>query len=365
MSKDWNQIRSNYQLPQNRTYLNSASFGAMSDRTIQVQMECLTSWQKEGNHLNERANQAAVTIKDEILNLTNARQHEVALVSDVSTVMNQLADLLKHDKNKVALLKEDYPATSVPWIVRGFEISWVERKDYNYLIEDIEEVILAGADVLVMSWVMYNTGAVLDLKTIGDLCKKNGVVFIVDATQGLIANPIDLTEVHVDVVLASAFKWMLGGYGIAIAMASKAFVMDHEIRLAGQNTIISNEKDVTDRENYRNGIERLELGHAKIQQILALENAILELKTIGLAPIIQRTFALRDYLKSGLESIGIEVITPGPGSSSILMIKSTKERVAKLQNASIDHTARHNLIRLGLYFYNNENDLNRLIQCLK
>ncbi|WP_456461819.1 aminotransferase class V-fold PLP-dependent enzyme [Reichenbachiella sp.] len=364
MSIDWNQIRSRYQLPNQRIYFNTASFGAMSNQTVQVQMECLELWQSEGNRLNKRTTEAAKKIRKEVLDLTNAKNHGVAIVPDVSTAMNQLAEVLK-DKKKVALLKTDYPATSTPWMARGFDIEWVERRGFGFELEDIEEAITNGSEILVLSWVMYNSGVRLDLKAIGELCKKHEVVFIVDATQGLVANPLDLSEIHVDIVLASAFKWMLGGYGISVAIASDEFISNHNIPFAGQNTIIDNEKDVEVIDNYRQGIERLELGHFKIQQVLALESSLLELKHIGFENIHDRTIRLRDCLIDSLRAIEVDVITPEPLSSNILMIKGSPERVASLEEANVDFTFRHGLIRLGVYFYNNEVDIQRLIQALK
>ncbi|WP_420580824.1 aminotransferase class V-fold PLP-dependent enzyme [Reichenbachiella sp.] len=364
MSIDWNQVRNNYQLPKQRTYFNSASFGAMSNQTVQVQMDCLRLWQHEGNRLNERTSEAVKKIRNEILDMTNARHHGVAIIPDVSTAMNQLAEVLQ-DKRKVALLKSDYPATSAPWLARGFEIEWVERKGFGFELCDIEDAIANGSKILVLSWVMYNSGTCLDLKAIGEMCKKHGVVFIVDTTQGLVANPLDLSETHVDIVLASAFKWMLGGYGISIAIASDEFVSNHNIPFAGQNTIIDNERGVDEEDNYRQGIERLELGHFKIQQVLALENALLELKELGFENIQERTVQLRDYLLKSLKMIDVEVITPAPMSSNILMIEATPARVERLKQSNIDFTFRHGLIRLGFYFYNNEKDVDRLIQALK
>lgn len=364
MTVDWNQVRSNYQLLNLRSYFNTASYGAMSNQTVQIQKECLDLWQQEGNRLNERTNEAVNWIRREILHITNAKNHGIAIIPDVSTGMNQLAEVLR-DKRKVALLKTDYPATNVPWMAKGFEIEWVEREGFGFEISQIETAIINGAEILILSWVMYNSGMRLDLKAIGELCKKHQVVFIVDATQGLVANSLDLNETHVDIVLASAFKWMLGGYGISIVVASDEFVSNHHIPFAGQNTIIDNERNVEEENNYRKGIECLELGHFKIQQVLALENALKELKDIGYDNIQERTLELRIQLVDSLKNAGIEVVTPAPLSNNILMIEATPRRVANLEKANIDFTFRHGLIRLGVYFYNNEMDIQRLISALK
>ncbi|MEO9966688.1 MAG: aminotransferase class V-fold PLP-dependent enzyme [Reichenbachiella sp.] len=360
---NWEQIRAKYQLANQRIYFNTPSFGAMSDQTAKVQKDCIDLLQTRGNQLNERAAEASKVVRQLMHEMTNAQHHEIAIIPDVSTAMNHLAEMLS-EKKKVALLKSDYPATSAPWMLRGFDIEWIERNELGYEIEDIEQAIINGAEVLVLSWVMYNTGALLDLRAIGTLCRKYDVVFIVDATQGLAANPLDLTEVHLDVLLASAFKWMVAGYGIALAIASHEFTSRYEVIAAGQNTMISAEKEANDLSNYRAGIERFELGHAKIQQVLALENALLELKAIGFSNILQRTAQLGNLLREKLLANGVEIMSPNPASANILMIEATDDRIEKLKNADVEFTHRHGLIRLGAYFYNDEGDINYLIDQL-
>ncbi|UXX78348.1 aminotransferase class V-fold PLP-dependent enzyme [Reichenbachiella carrageenanivorans] len=360
---DWSEIRQRYQLVNQRTYFNTPSFCAMSDRTVAVQVDCLELFQTKGNQLNEQAQQAAEEIRQIVLELTHTDDHEVAIIPDVSTAMNHLAELL-HDCKKVALLREDYPAASSPWIVRDFDITWVERRDMAYDLKEIEDVLKSGVQVLALSWVMYNSGAILDLQAIGELCKQYDVIFIVDGTQGLVAQDLDLSKAHIDVMLVTAFKWMLAGYGIGVAIARKGFVAKHPIRVAGQNTIVNGEKSAEDLTNYRSGIERFELGHAKIQQVLALACALNELKSIGFEMIQQRTAELMGVLRSSLQEGGIDILTPAVASANMLVIEGTAERADQLKQAGIDFTYRHGLIRLGIYFYNNETDISRLIQAL-
>lgn len=363
MSVDWNQIRANYQLPNQKVFFESPYFGAMSDATVETQIECLKSLQSNGSTMYDITMQKAAEIRKMTLALTNASNHQVALIPDVSTAMNHLAEMLV-DK-KVLLLSEDFPSVTTPWVARNCTISWVEREGYDYPLDKIEQRLKGGAEVLAMSWVMYNSGLKLDLKALSEMCQQHGVTLIVDATQGLGANDLDLSEIAIDVLLATGYKWLLAGYGTGVAIASKNFEEKHTFQMAGQSAILDGTKGVNNLSNYVSGIRRFELGHVKTQQVFALHQSFKELTEIGFVNIQERTKTLHALLIKDLAAINVEVLTPNPRSANILMIAGNEQRVKDLREANIAFTYRHGLIRLGVYFYNNEKDIQRLILALK
>ncbi|MEP2025928.1 MAG: aminotransferase class V-fold PLP-dependent enzyme [Reichenbachiella sp.] len=363
MTINWNQIRANYQLAREKVYFETPYFGAMSDATVEAQVQCLNNLQSMGSTKYSETIRKAEEIRQKLLEITNAQDHQAALISDVSTAMTHLAEMLS-DK-KIALLDHDFPSVTAPWIGRKCEIHWVERSGLNYSLEKIEEQLKNGAQVLALSWVMYNSGLKLDLKVISEMCQKHGVLLIVDATQGLGAHSIDLTEIPIDVLIATGYKWFLAGYGTGIAIARKDFEEKYEFQMAGQSSIIDGKKNIEDLNNYVSGIKRFELGHIKTQQVFAFHQSLSELSTIGFENIQKRTKELHTLLVDELNKINIEILTPSPMSSNILMIDGSESRFKSLTAANVAFTHRHGLIRLGVYFYNNEKDIERLIHALK
>lgn len=360
---DWDNVRTNYQLLKQHTYFNSASFGALSNETVDAQKQCLEGWQMHGNMVLNEAHEAADYIRKQTLNLLNARDHQSAVIADVSTGMNLLAEALSH-KRKIVLFEKDYPAVNLPWLGRNFDVQWVPRENYDYDLTQVEEILKKGVDLLAVSWVMFNSGLRLDIKSIGELCKKYHTTFIVDATQGLGAQALDLNEVHVDVLLCSCFKWFLAGYGTCMMVCKNSFVEAHPIQAAGQYTILDVEKDLIDTNNHRQGITRFELGHMKILPVFALQSSLKALSAIGFSAIQERTGQLMQLACDGFEKSGIEILTPQERSNNIVMIEGTTERIEKLKRAEIVCTHRNGLIRFGIYFYNNEEDIARLIKAL-
>lgn len=54
------------------------------------------------------------------------------------------------------------------------------------------------------------TGAVQDLETIGAFCRKNGILFVVDASQTAGHVPIDMAAMQIDVLVFTGHKGLLG-----------------------------------------------------------------------------------------------------------------------------------------------------------
>ena len=93
MTMNWDKIRKNYKLANQAAYFESAYFGALSDRTTQVQIECLQELQSSGSKQYALTMERAENIRQTILEVTNANHHHAALISDVSTPMSHLAHM--------------------------------------------------------------------------------------------------------------------------------------------------------------------------------------------------------------------------------------------------------------------------------
>lgn len=361
---NWEEIRSNYPLIENATYFNTAYFGPLSKRTVSTQKAYLDKLSETGSgHFSEWGKDADI-VRSEIQKLTNAQEYSIGFSTDVSTGINLIADTFSR-KERVVLLKGDFPAVNVPWIVRDYDIHWVGRKEYAFDLADIRAGLESGAKIVAVSWVMYNSGYVLDLKALSVLCKEFGATLIVDATQGLGVLPIDLSDIQVDVMFASTFKWFLSGYGIAVALISNEFEKRHALTFAGQNSISSSHKGEKDQSRYKNGAKRFEMGHVKSQQIESLKSSIVELSEFGFENIQDRTRTLTSSLRQKLEEAGRKVLTPSPQQSSILIFAANEGLHKNLVDANVNCTYRDGYIRLALYFYNNNADIEHLIAVIK
>ena len=92
---------------------------------------------------------------------------------------------------------------------RGVECRLAKNRDGRVGLEDIAALVDARTRVVAVSWVAFHNGWVFPIEEIGRLCRERGILFVVDAIQGLGALPLDVGKARIDVLCADAHKWLL------------------------------------------------------------------------------------------------------------------------------------------------------------
>ncbi len=75
-----------------------------------------------------------------------------------------------------------------------------------------------------------STGVYYDLSLIGDFCRRNGLLLIVDAISSFLADPLDMSAVGADAVLIGAQKALALAPGLSIAVVSPRAIARIEAR---------------------------------------------------------------------------------------------------------------------------------------
>src|SRR5688500_17663780 len=124
--------------------------------------------------------------------LINANRDEIAIVKNTSEGIATVASGLDWKSgDKVVAFREEFPANFYPWKrleARGVTVEWLSIEDS---LETIDKAAL-GARMLAISYVNYLSGFRVDLEALGEICRRRGALFFVDAIQGLGAFPIDV-----------------------------------------------------------------------------------------------------------------------------------------------------------------------------
>ena len=79
--------------------------------------------------------------------------------------------------------------------------------------EDIEEAIRPETKAIVCTNGSNLTGNLVDIRRVGEIAKRHGVLFIVDASQTAGGFPIDVQEMQIDILCFTGHKGLLGPQG--------------------------------------------------------------------------------------------------------------------------------------------------------
>ncbi len=85
---------------------------------------------------------------------------------------------------------------------------------------DLQEFDGAGFTALVINIHETSTGVWHDAEMLGDFCRKNSMLFIIDAISSFLADPLDMSAVGADVIITGSQKVLACAPGIALLVLS-------------------------------------------------------------------------------------------------------------------------------------------------
>lgn len=159
---------------------------------------------------------------------------------------------------------------------KGIELSIIKSNlkgtvDY----EDFEKEIKDNTKVIVCTHGSNLTGNLLDVKRIGVIAKKHGLLFIVDASQTAGVFPIDVQDMKIDVLCFTGHKGLLGPQGIG-GMYVREGIHIRPLKSGGSGVQTYNKKHPVEMP------EALEAGTLNGHGIAGLEAAVVYLEQKGI-----------------------------------------------------------------------------------
>ncbi|MES2701227.1 MAG: aminotransferase class V-fold PLP-dependent enzyme [Bacteroidota bacterium] len=346
-------------------YLNTASCGLVDPNTLQAanllyaDMAHNSSTRSEEWRTNDESR-----IRQAIADFIGAPVNNVAMVPNFSWAVNGVVQSL-HGTERVLLHTGDYPSLIEPFRISNFPITWVDAPDgFNIDVEKIEAAIRShSVDIVALSHVQWTTGYMLDIKALGALCKQHGVLFIVDATQSLGANVINLSELNINVFAASNYKWMNAGFGTGILYIADAFLEKYPPVTAGNNSY----KMAGDKWLYAPSARSYEPGHPNMFGLMVLEAAIAQKAMLGMAHIEQHSRHLAQLFLTGIMDTPVRILGDHTMANRCAIIHLRDENGLGdwIKQHNIVVTQRNGLLRVSMHFYNTEGHVQALIDCIK
>ncbi len=302
--------------------------------------------------------------------LINSSPREIALVKNTSEGIATVAMGLDWKAgDKIVVFKEEFPANQYPWQrleSRGVKLEWLSVTDPL----DKIDAAAKGARLLSISFVQFLTGHRVNLEQIGAICQQHGVIFFVDAIQGMGAFPIDVRAAHIDALAADGHKWLLGPEGCGILYISQALQERVEpvefgwTNVAGYNDYGSRDMKL------RGDAGRYECGTLNTIGCYGLHASIKLLLEIGIANISPVVQALGDQIYDGVKRRGYETLSERTADNGAGIVSfrqkalDTTMVVAKLRHAGIVAANRAGWIRTAPHFYILPEEIEKMLEVL-
>ncbi|HXG10397.1 MAG TPA: aminotransferase class V-fold PLP-dependent enzyme [Gemmataceae bacterium] len=329
----------------------------------------------------------------EAARLIGARPEDIALIESTTQGLEIIAAAVPLGPgDKVLIGDTEFLGLAVPWIGRqsaqGFHIEVVPNRGGRLLADDFARAADARTRLILLSSVQWTNGYRADLAAFSDLARERGLVLVVDAIQQLGAIALDVGRAPVDFLVCGGHKWLNAPVG-------RGFLYVHPRQ---------RERLIPPAWGYLNIVEppegwaeyfatptipavrpyeftpaarRFEVGGtANYPGNVALGAAVALINELGIDAIEQHIFRLTGLLIDRLHSAGVTVVSPnepearsgivtftlgqGPARDTACLQRLLDRRVLISQR----YTAGVGGLRVSVHFFNNEDDIDRLVEAL-
>lgn len=241
----------------------------------------------------------------------------------------------------------------------------------------IRKLIKPNTKLLAATHISNVCSATLPVREIGEICRRHGIIFLLDAAQSAGHVDIDMQKMNIDVLCAPAHKGLFGIQGCGFA-AIRSGLLPAPL-IYGGSGLNSLDEDMP-----QESPERYEAGTLSVPAIAALGEGIKFVKSIGLSTIHSIECSLWERLYEALSTMPrVKIYAPGDiGPALLFNIDGIpSERVAEALDgygicvrsgfhcAPLAHraleTGENGAVRASFGYFNTTRDVDSLYYALK
>ncbi len=335
-----------------------------------------------------KTNELYDDVRSIVSEFVNCSENEVIYTSGATMSLNMVvfgymkSHLKKGDE--VLLNKAEHASNILPWIILskqiGIVIKYVPLNDnYELTLDNIKKCVTDKTRVISLAHVSNVIGDVRDVYSIGKFCHENSILFNVDGAQSVPHMKVDFNECYMDFLSFSGHK-MCGPTGVGILVGRYELLeeMNPLMYGGGMNSFFENDGSY----ELKSIPTRFEAGTPAIAEVIGLGEAIKYLMNIGMDNIHKYEVELKKYLLDSIKDIPNLIIYNKNSNSGILALNLdgvfAQDSSIYLNSYNIcvragNHCAKElkdeinikNTVRVSMYFYNNHEDIDKLVSALK
>lgn len=300
---------------------------------------------------------------------------EVAITSNTSEGANIVAQGLNFKQgDNVVVPDKEFPANLYPWLnleQKGVETRVVPLTDGRVTVEDILAATDKHTRLVAISSVFYHNGFRVDIETLGKRLKEKGILYYVDAIQSLGVFPLDVRECCISFLAADGHKWLLAPEGAALFFCAKENLKDISPSCVSWMSVKDMGNFDSSTMNLADDARKFETGTPPYAGIAGLHQALKTFKEIGLEKIEAQVLHLTSHLADGLRKKGYKLLSPLeiPEERSGIVVFGHPDYDPEalkdmLKDAGVIVTLRGGGVRVSPHFYNNVEEVERLLNAL-
>ena len=371
--------RKSYSCLEKYTYLNQASLGLISNTSTQKMTQFLNRKARFGNiHISDEDEISLVNnLRKNASKLLRCQPNQTAVLSSASELLSQIPYILKPPKNsEILLVKSDFPSVTRPWIKysknKFCSIKFIKEETKKDLTEIIIKNIKPKTSVIAVSLIQYSTGTKINLDILSRTAQSKGIKLVIDVTQAIGAIPIYANQWNADFLVSSGYKWLGGHGGVGLACIGQNYLKSDPLN-AGWMGTPKPFSMISDRCEYYKNAKSYTQSTMSYVSIIGLQNSIKEIIKLNPKKIEHHAINLSKYFNSGINKKKWHIFKNKNNSTNSFHIISFQPKskfieadmiFQKLKKNKIICSLRNKKLRISFAHFNNQKDINHLLETL-
>jgi cysteine desulfurase/selenocysteine lyase len=322
--------------------------------------------------------------------LLNARPDEIAIIENATRAWDMAFYSLPLQPGDVLLTSTtEYAGNYIPYLQmkqrRGIEIRVIPNDEHGQVSLPALKDMLDDDRVALISLPMIatNGGPVQPVEQIGALARSAGVLFLLDACQGVGQMPIDVQKIGCHMLAATSRKYLRGPRGMGFLYVERSLCQNLEPAFLDLHAAALQSADMF---TIRADARRFENWECNVAAKLGLGAAVEYALAQGIEPMWLRIQQLADYLRRQLADIpGITPRDLGVQKSGIVTFTHRDSSAAHVQQRLAGQEKRINVStstfrstlldmqhrdllevsRASLHAYNTEAEIDTMVAALR
>jgi L-cysteine/cystine lyase len=385
MTKD--SIRQQFPALTNKAYFNYGGQGPLSQVAKDAIFRSYDLIQQQGpfsQGVNDFAIKLQRELRDTIASELGVTAHTIALTEDVTVGCNIALWGIDWKAGDHILLSDcEHPGiiAAVGELQRRFQLEvsicpLLKTLNEGDPVAIIGDYLQPNTRLLVISHILWNTGQVLPLKEIVEVCQNfslshsQRIFLLVDAAQSVGVLPLNLSEIGVDFYAFTGHKWWCGPDGLGALYVSPKALEDLHPTFIGWRGITSNSNGKL---ALKSDATRYEIATSAVPLSAGLKDAIALHHQWGtVEERYQEICRLSGYLWENLGAIsGVECLRNSPPESGLVSFQLTKgkshqELVNNLEKEGVMLRTIHNpnCVRACVHYFTLDSEIDQLVDAI-
>jgi selenocysteine lyase/cysteine desulfurase len=330
----------------------------------------ISTLEEKGSSWNEWVTQQEI-LRKLMAQFLSASPEEIAITTSASAGLNALATSLNFSgkRNKIITTNNEFPTMGQIWHAqesRGAKVIHIPNNpDLTVNTKALIDAIDAETLIVAIAHVCYRNGVRTDIHPIIEAAHKQGAIVVLDAYQSVGSLSLNVDEIKADIIVGGLQKYMLAVPGVGFMYARKSTTSALIPTITGWFAAEDIFAMKIDSYQPAQHARRFENGTPNVAPLYPASAALELMIKVGILNIEKYVSSIHEALRIGIADIGGRIVTPSDAAAhgALLAVASTNENahVTALEGIGIITSSRDGNVRLSPHFYNNFDDVGKII----